>query len=635
MFSLFRHFFGLIVLIGFLTPVLAEGDPPARVGRLSLAEGDVTFRADRQDPGNPAVVNWPVSSGAILDTGGGSRAEVWIGSTAYRLAGNSRAEFVTVDDRRVNLQLASGTLAITLRDRNQADDLEIETPEGRVRFAGTGRYRIEARSDRTTVAAQSGSAEVSASGRSLAVRAGEMATIGGRGSVSIESAPYGDDFDTWVSARDNEEKSALTRRNVSPYMTGYQDLDAYGDWDSADDYGTVWYPRVVAAGWAPYRDGRWAWVEPWGWTWIDAAPWGFAPFHYGRWVQVGGRWGWTPGAYTARPVYAPALVGWYGNPGWNASFRYGSAPAVGWFPLAPREVYVPAYRTSPTYLRQMNVTHVHDAREIERAARPDYQPHYRHSGQPHAVTVVPANTLREGKPVAGATIRQHDMRELGKAPLASRAPGRDWLPPAGAAARPLPHGESGAQPGRQAMPPPAVQQQTPNDMPRRPPESPRGISPQANRPPDSRANAVASRPQPIPGPNADSRAGQPPSPEQRPAPMAAPVAPAMPAAPRMEREQRQPMAPPGVPREERRFQPPPMREFQQPTPQPRPEVHREAPRERPAPAMREAPRQMTAPAPVSQPREMPRSEPRQAPGGDGHRGGPQGRNDRPDGRGPH
>jgi hypothetical protein len=229
MLSLFRNFFGLIFLIGFLTPVLAEGDPPARVGRLSLAEGDVTFRADRKDPGNPAVVNWPVSSGAILDTGGRSRAEVWIGSTAYRLSGNSRAEFVTVDDRRVTLQLATGTLAITVRDRNQADDLEIETPEGRVRFAGTGRYRIEARSDRTTVAAQSGSAEVSASGRSLAVRAGEMATIGSRSSVSIESAPYGDDFDTWVSARDNLEKSSLARRNVSPSMTGYQDLDAYGD----------------------------------------------------------------------------------------------------------------------------------------------------------------------------------------------------------------------------------------------------------------------------------------------------------------------------------------------------------------------------------------------------------------------
>jgi FecR protein len=634
MLSLFRNIFGLIVLIGFLTPALAESDPPARVGRLSLAEGDVTFRADRQDPGNPAVVNWPVSSGAILDTGGRSRAEVWIGSTAYRLAGKSRTEFVAVDDRRVNLQLATGTLAVTIRDRNQADDLDIETPEGRVRFTGAGRYRIEAGSDRTTIAAQSGTAEVIAGGQTFAVRAGEMATLGGSGRVGMESAPYGDDFDTWVSLRDDQEKSTLARRNVSPYMTGYQDLDAYGDWDTADDYGTVWYPRAVSAGWAPYSDGRWAWVEPWGWTWIDAAPWGFAPFHYGRWILIGDRWGWAPGAYTARPVYAPALVGWYGNPGWSASFSYGAAPAVGWFPLAPREVYVPAYRTSPTYLRQLNVTHVTNVREIERAARPDYRPHYRHSGQPQAVTVVPANTLREGKPVAGAAIRQRNMHELGKAPLANRAPGRDWLPPAGSAGRPTPQGEPGAPDRRRAMPPPAVQQRVPDEMPRRAPEFPRGSSPQANQPPDNRTHTVTSRPQPIPDRNGDSRPGQPRSIEERPARIATPVAPSMPPeAPRMERERRQPVAPPSAPREERRYQPPPAHEIRQSAPQPRPDAYREPPRERPAPAVREAPRPM--PAPVSQPREMPRSEPpRQAPPGDGQRGGNQGRNERPDGRGP-
>ena len=26
--------------------------------------------------------------------------------------------------------------------------------------------------------------------------------------------------------------------------------------------------------WAPYRHGYWRWIEPWGWTWIDDAPWG-------------------------------------------------------------------------------------------------------------------------------------------------------------------------------------------------------------------------------------------------------------------------------------------------------------------------------------------------------------------------
>ena len=70
MFSRIRYFLGLAALIGFLTPALAAGDPPGRVGRLSQVDGDVTFRADRQDPGGPAAINWPISSGAISVTSG-------------------------------------------------------------------------------------------------------------------------------------------------------------------------------------------------------------------------------------------------------------------------------------------------------------------------------------------------------------------------------------------------------------------------------------------------------------------------------------------------------------------------------------------------------------------------------------
>src|SRR5256885_3839541 len=43
-------------------------------------------------------------------------------------------------------------------------------------------------------------------------------------------------------------------------------------------------------------------------SWVDDAPWGFAPFHYGRWTIVGGSWGWVPGPIRVRPWYAPALV---------------------------------------------------------------------------------------------------------------------------------------------------------------------------------------------------------------------------------------------------------------------------------------------------------------------------------------
>ena len=121
--SLVRHFLGLTALIASLLPALAAGDPPGRVGRLAQIQGDVIFRSDRQDPGSPASINWPISSGAIIDTERRSRAEVWVGSTAYRLDSNSRAEFVTVNDQIVDLLLASGTLAVTIRDRDQADDL--------------------------------------------------------------------------------------------------------------------------------------------------------------------------------------------------------------------------------------------------------------------------------------------------------------------------------------------------------------------------------------------------------------------------------------------------------------------------------------------------------------------------------
>ena len=671
--SLFRHFLALMTVIAVLVPAHAAGDPPARVGRLSLVDGNVTYRASQQDSGSPALVNWPVSSGAIVDTERRARAEVWIGSTAYRLGGDTQAEFASVDDRSVNLLLHGGTLAVTIRDRDQADDLGVMTPAGQVRFSGTGRYRLEVAPDRTIIAAQSGSAEIFANERPVTLRAGEMVSIDGRGVLTIEAARYGDDFDAWVSARDNREKSAQARRNVSPYMTGYDDLDNYGDWSTAADYGTVWYPRAVAADWAPYRYGRWAWVEPWGWTWVDAAPWGFAPFHYGRWVQVRGRWGWAPGAYVARPVYAPALVGWVGNPGWNASFSVGSAPAVGWFPLAPREVYVPAYRTSPTYIRQVNVTHVRNAADIDHALRPDYRPNYAHHGLPHAVTVVPTSTLRDGRPIDRAAIRRYDHHELGQSPATARAPGSEWLAPGAGAARP---GRPLEQERRPLTPLPGLSERPPQPAMRTPQASPDARQPL--RMPDTAAHFPgqdAARVAPNDGRNLENRGRFPVQENQPGRTVAGPSA--IPEAPRVEQRSRQMPGMPSLPPapEPSRPAPPTMREmphsgaiaqeprremFRQAPPQERPPVpmvretgrstqmpsasgplrempqaapmprewRRDAmPHERPpAPMVREAPRPM--PTPPAAMREMPRPDQRPPAHGDRDRGGNPGHNER-------
>ena len=118
----------------------------------------------------------------------------------------------------------------------------------------------------------------------------------------------------------------------------------------------MWYPQVTVADWAPYRYGRWAWVEPWGWTWIDDAPWGFAPSHYGRWAQIGPRWAWVPGRFGPRPVYAPALVAFMGEAagGGNWGVSLGGGPGAAWFPLAPGEYWTPHYHASDRYRGRLN-----------------------------------------------------------------------------------------------------------------------------------------------------------------------------------------------------------------------------------------------------------------------------------------
>jgi len=156
----------------------------------------------------------------------------------------------------------------------------------------------------------------------------------------------------------------------------------------------------VVAGWCPYRYGRWAWVEPWGWTWVDDEPWGFAPFHYGRWVQIGPRWGWLPGPIGVYPVYGPAFVAFVGGDGFSVGIGGGT---VAWFPLGPGEPFFPWYHHSAVYLRQVNITNVRNIniRNINVTNINDV--HYRY--RTVAATAVSANAFRSSEPVSRNLVR--------------------------------------------------------------------------------------------------------------------------------------------------------------------------------------------------------------------------------------
>ncbi|MBI4204888.1 MAG: hypothetical protein HY527_07660, partial [Betaproteobacteria bacterium] len=391
----------LLALVLTFCAALAHADPPARAGRLNYLSGTVSFApAQAPDAWAFAALNRPLTTGDRLWADRDGYAELHVGSTAVRLAPRTNVDILSLDDHTLQLRLAQGD--VNVRVRELADDaIEIDTPSGAVLLEEPGSYRISAHpsDDTTSVIVHSGRAQVLTPGSAFAVNANQQVTLQGPdGAPSEIAGATVDAFDRWSAELDKREDQVAARRYVSPQMTGYEDLDAYGRWRTMPEYGAVWVP-TVAAGWAPYRYGHWVWIEPWGWTWIDDAPWGFAPFHYGRWVWLNGYWAWAPGPIIARPVYAPALVAFVGGAHWSVSI--GSGPAVGWFPLGWREPYFPWYRTSPTYVRNVNITHVKNINIYNNVTRINYA----NQALPQATTVVSKEAFVSAKPVARSQVK--------------------------------------------------------------------------------------------------------------------------------------------------------------------------------------------------------------------------------------
>lgn len=338
---------------------MAQGEPPARVARLAYTNGPVSFHDNQQSAWTPAVVNTPLSSGSALWTEPGARSEVSLAGTRIRMEGATELDLLAVDDTQTRLQLPQGRIDVKsfAMDPNQPP-YEIATPRGTVRLLQQGDYYVEAGSteDPTRLGVRSGAAQIQGlNGEVLAVRPNEVAEVTGDGSTlqlrTIQSPPPAPPA-YWA----NRDRQVVydPPQYLSADMTGYEDLNGYGDWINDGSYGRVWVPRAVPVGWAPYRTGHWAYVEPWGWTWIDDQPWGFAPYHYGRWANRNNRWMWVPPERDVRPVYAPALVAFVGGAQLAATLGNRSAAPVGWFPLGPREAYVPPYSANRDYYLRLN-----------------------------------------------------------------------------------------------------------------------------------------------------------------------------------------------------------------------------------------------------------------------------------------
>ncbi len=422
----------LTLALLFIWPVqgiFAQVDPPDRVARLNYIEGAVSFlpSGGQDNDWVTATLNRPLTAGDRLWADANSRSELHIGSTAIRMDSSTGISFLNLDDTTVQIRLSDGVVIVRLRRLDPGNAFEIDTPNLAFAINRPGDYRIETDPDShtTVITVRMGEGEAIGGGRSWQVISDQQAILTGTDVLTYDlkdaDAQPLTDFDKWARNRDTHEDSFAAPRYVSAEMTGYEDLDAYGRWIEAPGYGWCWTPAGIPVGWAPYRYGHWVWIAPWGWTWVEDEPWGFAPFHYGRWAYYGASWVWVPGPIAVRPVYAPALVAWIGGGGFGLSLGVGGG--IGWFPLGPREVFVPGYRASETYVANINVTNtVVNRVAVINAYRGGTVQNitFVNRAAPNAIAVVSRDTFVNARPVSRNIVRV-PSQELASAPVARAA----------------------------------------------------------------------------------------------------------------------------------------------------------------------------------------------------------------------
>jgi hypothetical protein len=390
----------------------AGADPPSRVARLGYVAGTVSFSPAGENDWLQARINWPLGSGDRLWTDVNARAEIQVGGAMIRMNSATGTALLNLDDRIAQLQLTQGTLNVRVRYLAPDQVFEVDTPNLAFTLRQPGEYRIEVdpAGNATTIVVRQGQGEVTGENAAYVVDARQAYRFMGAGLREYQNvhAPRRDEFDRWAGGRDRRYDNSRSARYVSQDVVGYQDLDANGIWRSDATYGNVWMPSGLPAGWAPYRDGHWAWVDPWGWTWVDDASWGFAVSHYGRWTNLGGRWGWVPGPVRSRAYYAPALVVFVGGANFQLAISSGNVAGVAWFPLGPREVYRPAYPVSRAYYENINrsntvvnttvINNTYNNSNVTQVV-------YANRQVPGAVVAVPATAFVQSQPVARSTVR--------------------------------------------------------------------------------------------------------------------------------------------------------------------------------------------------------------------------------------
>jgi len=325
-----------VALVGTVSVFGQEDDyadeSPARVARIKVLEGDADLKRIDSEDWEKASENLPLVEGDQLQTLEGTRLEIQFDNETYlRLDENSSLKFSILGDEGIALSLSRGTALLSVLSFDpDAGYLEIDAPQTTVAITKEGKYRIDAGDDlnrSVTVSVwDGGTARVYSLDSGFTLKNEQTAsmnlegTYAGKWEVARSIGSF-DNFDRWSAERDDFINKSLAAAQYGKYydsdIYGADDLNYYGSWQYNNDYGYIWSPYDSAlasySNWSPYRYGQWRWLPYFGWTWVNAEPWGWSTYHYGRWIFLNGRWFWTPYSYSSyyggrRSWWRPAIV---------------------------------------------------------------------------------------------------------------------------------------------------------------------------------------------------------------------------------------------------------------------------------------------------------------------------------------
>src|SRR6266446_8820142 len=133
----------LLLILLLAVPALAQVEPPARVGRVSLVSGTLAFYGSGDTDWSSAKVNLPVAAGAWLMTDPQSRAEMRVGADSINLSNDTQLNFGELRDQVMQIGLTQGRIDLHLRRLKKDQRAQIDVPRGGLWLLQPGVYDID------------------------------------------------------------------------------------------------------------------------------------------------------------------------------------------------------------------------------------------------------------------------------------------------------------------------------------------------------------------------------------------------------------------------------------------------------------------------------------------------------------